>query len=116
MYCVCRWRSGFCSAVSPPIHIFAGENVCIHAITPTHASAAFASRHSRRIDSALVTPGVWTTRDRDRLRAVERGGDLASVLVHLGERRPPVQLLAAGDEPDLELAERLPDGNACGHV
>jgi hypothetical protein len=30
-----RWSSGFCRTVSPAIHILAGENVCIQAMTPT---------------------------------------------------------------------------------
>ena len=33
------------------IHIRAGENVCIQAMTPTHASAAFASWHAVAIAS-----------------------------------------------------------------
>ena len=37
--CVCRWSSGLPRAWSPPIHIFAGENVCIHAITPMQRSS-----------------------------------------------------------------------------
>ena len=56
--CVWRWRSGFCSDASPAIHIFAGENVCIQATTPTQASAAFASRQTSRIDSAFLTTGL----------------------------------------------------------
>ena len=32
--CVCRWANGLCSAVSPLIHIFDGENVCIQRIRP----------------------------------------------------------------------------------
>ena len=60
--CVWRWRSGCCSALSPGIHIFAGEKVCIHAITPTHDSAAFASSATRRIASGLVATSRHTTR------------------------------------------------------
>ena len=93
------------SAVSPPIHIFAGEKVCIHAIRPTQPSAAFASRHSRRIESALVITGVWTTRTGIALVPAQRGGDLAGVLGHPGERLRAVHLLAPGDEPDLEPVE-----------
>ena len=52
--CVCRCRSGLRSAVKPAIHIFAGENVCIHATTPTHVVVAFASRMIARIASGLV--------------------------------------------------------------
>ena len=59
---VWRWRSGFWRAVSPAIHIRAGENVCIQTTSPTHASAVFASRQSARIASGVVTTGLWTTR------------------------------------------------------
>ena len=60
--CVCRWRIGLRSADSPAIHIFAGENVCIQITSPTHESAAFASRQTRRIDSGDRT----TPRSRTR--------------------------------------------------
>ena len=64
--CVCRCSSGFRSAASPAIHIFAGENVCIHATTPTHVVAAFASRITARIASGLVaTP--FSRRGREPL-------------------------------------------------
>src|SRR6185295_7184784 len=58
---VCRWRNGFCRAPRPAIHILAGENVCIQVMRPTHASSAFASRHSRRISSGPVSTGLTTT-------------------------------------------------------
>ncbi len=60
--CVCRCSSGLPSASRPPIHIFAGENVCIHAIRPMHASSALASRHSRLMAAASVSTGCHTTR------------------------------------------------------
>ncbi len=60
--CVCRCSSGLRSASSPAIHIFAGENVCIHAISPMHASSAVASRHSRLMADASVSTGFHTTR------------------------------------------------------
>ena len=52
--CVWRCSSGLRSALRPPIHIRAGENVCIHAITPTHSSSALASANTRRMASASV--------------------------------------------------------------
>ena len=58
---VCRCRNGFCSASRPWIHIFAGEKVCIHPTSPTHASSAFASSTTRRIASAVVSTGFQTT-------------------------------------------------------
>src|ERR1035437_7871886 len=60
--CVWRWSSGFCSAARPAIHIFAGEKVCIHAITPMHVSAAFASSAVRRIEPGLAATSLCTTR------------------------------------------------------
>ena len=60
---VCRCSSGFCRADRPPIHIFAGENVCIQVMTPTQSSSAFASRHARRMASGVVSTGrpvTWT--------------------------------------------------------
>ena len=44
------------------IHIFAGLNVCIHAITPTHASSLSASSSARRIAAVSVSTGLLTTR------------------------------------------------------
>ena len=104
-YCVCRWRSGRCRAVSPPIHILAGENVCIQAMTPTQAGFALASRNSARIPSASVTTGFGDDPDRDRRRRVEGRGDLGGVRRHGLERLRPVEVLAAGDEPDLVRPE-----------
>ena len=52
--CVCRCSNGFCKAFSPAIHIFAGENVCIQAMTPRQVSSPFASSITRRIESASV--------------------------------------------------------------
>ncbi len=60
--CVCRCSSGVRSASRPAIHIFAGEKVCIHAITPIQASSALASRQIRRIESASVSTSFQTIR------------------------------------------------------
>ena len=62
--------------------------MCIHAIRPTQPRAAFASRQSRRIDSALVITGVVHDPDRDGLRRVQRGGHLPGVLVDRGAAPP----------------------------
>ena len=40
---VWKCSSGLRSESSPVIHIFAGENVCIQAITPTQSGSALAS-------------------------------------------------------------------------
>src|SRR5512132_1491961 len=61
LYCVCRCRKGFFSNVRPAIHILAGENVCIHVISPTQFLLELASRHSSRIDSGVVKTGLNTT-------------------------------------------------------
>ena len=44
--CVCRCTIGRRRALRPAIHILAGENVCIHAISPTHFGDADASSQS----------------------------------------------------------------------
>ena len=49
--CVCRCSSGLSRALSPAIHIFAGLNVCIHAMRPITRSSAFASSMVLRIAS-----------------------------------------------------------------
>ena len=59
---VCRCSSGFCSASRPPIHIFAGEKVCIQAMTPTHHGALFASSIWRWMEAASSSTGFHTTR------------------------------------------------------
>jgi hypothetical protein len=60
--CVCKCSSGFCRILSPPIHIFAGENVCIQAMMPAQFGAALASSISSRIDSAEVITDLNTIR------------------------------------------------------
>ena len=63
---MCRCRKGFCSAVSPPIHIFAGEKVCIQAMRPTQFCATFASVSSASISSGVFTTGLNTSRHGTR--------------------------------------------------
>src|SRR5699024_7849027 len=58
--CVCRCSSGVRRASRPWIHIFAGEKVCIHAMTPTQAGSAFAARAVSRIASRSVSTGFQT--------------------------------------------------------
>ena len=60
LYCVWRWTSGLRRSVSPPIHILAGEKVCIHATTPMHDGLASASCRTAAIASAVVTTGLAT--------------------------------------------------------
>ena len=58
---VCRWSIGLRSSSRPWIHIFAGENVCIQAITPKQRSSPLASRQARRIAGELVSTGFQTS-------------------------------------------------------
>ncbi len=50
---VCRCSSGLRSASRPVIHILAGENVCIQAITPRQAGSALAASMTCRIAAAV---------------------------------------------------------------
>ena len=52
---------GFMSACRPRIHIFAGENVCIHTITPTQSGSADAFMQTENISSAFLTTGCHST-------------------------------------------------------
>ncbi len=73
---MCRCSSGFCRTLSPPIHILAGEKVCIHATSPMHFGAAFASSITCRISSGVVSTGLKTTRTGMSASRVEPRGDL----------------------------------------
>ena len=106
--CVCRCSSGFCSAPRPPIHIFAGENVCIQAITPTQRLCGVRLEADLPDRLRALHDGLLHHADRDRRLGVERAGDLARVLVDLAERLLAVQLLAPGQEPDFVRAQRFP--------
>ncbi len=59
--CVCRCASGLRKFFSPLIHIFAGENVCIHATRPTQLGATFASSMICVISCGRVSTGLRTT-------------------------------------------------------
>src|SRR5215831_1494383 len=61
LYWVCRWSRGFCRTLKPPIHIRAGENVCIQVINPIQFLALLASRKRSLILSAEVSTGLKTT-------------------------------------------------------
>jgi hypothetical protein len=74
---VWRWTKGLRSAVSPAIHILAGEKVCIHRTSPTQAGEMLASPSSPRTSSGVLTTGFSTTRqgtrgDRSRVAAIVR--------------------------------------------
>ena len=57
--------------------------------------------------SGDLTTGLRTTRSGIAEARVEAGRDPAGVLGDLLQRCLAVQILAAGDEPDLEAGERL---------
>ncbi len=59
--CVCRWASGFWRRVSPPIHILAGEKVCIQVMTPAQSGAALAATHASWMASGPVRTGFHTS-------------------------------------------------------
>jgi hypothetical protein len=58
---VCRCSNGLRSTSSPVIHILAGENVCIQAITPTHDGSLLAACITSRIAAASVSTGRHTS-------------------------------------------------------
>ena len=59
--CVWKCSSGFRSLFSPDIHIFAGEKVCIQAISPAQSGELPASRQTEVMASEVVSTGLKTT-------------------------------------------------------
>ena len=59
--CVWKCISGFLYSCSPRIQDFAGENVCIHVMTPAHSSSAFASLKVFLITAFVISVGFHTT-------------------------------------------------------
>ena len=98
--CVWRWTNGLRSADRPPIHIFAGEKVCIHRMRPAQFASWLASRQSARISSGVVSSALKTTFSGIRFEAPRASGDLLRVGRDLLERAGAVEVLAAGDKPD----------------
>ena len=96
-----QWRN-------PPIHIFAGENVCIHSTTPTHRGSPLASLHTLRISSGPVKTGFITNLIGDATRAIDaRQPACAEFCGHLPQCFGSVQMLAAGQEPKLMSSIRV---------
>ncbi len=95
------------SAWRPAIHIRAGENVCIQAMTPTQASVALASRHVAAIASGEATTGLNTTRTGIAGASSSAAATHAALAATWRSAALAVQVLAAGDEPDFELAQGL---------
>jgi hypothetical protein len=58
---VWRWANGLRSAERPPIHMRDGENVCIHRTSPAHCGDWFASRHTARMASDVVSTDLNTS-------------------------------------------------------
>ena len=95
----------------PAIHILAGEKVCIQAMRPMQFGAASASRRTWAMSSGVVTTGLTTI--RTGTAGGRRGrGDLAGVLRDLAQDVLAVQVLAAGDEPGLEVRQASRPGRA----
>src|SRR5690606_28491379 len=60
LYWVCRWQMGRSRMERPEIHIFAGEKVCIQVNNPMQSGLLFASLHSPKISSGVVTTPLKT--------------------------------------------------------
>ena len=99
---VCRWQSGFFSAVRPLIHIFAGLKVCIQATRPMQADAEFASSMTALISSGVFTTGLKTSLIGSPASAFSALTIAREVGLDLPQRLGTVEVLAAGDEPDFE--------------
>ena len=98
---VCRCSSGLRSASRPEIHIFAGENVCIQVMTPRQAGSSFASPMARRIAAASLRTGFQTTCTGTSAASSRAAATRCGLLGDLLEGLLAVQVLAAGQEPDL---------------
>ena len=81
------------------IHIFAGEKVCIQAISPMQSGSAFAAMIIRWMAPESVSTGCHCHRHRQRAGVVQLVDDGAGLLLHLDEGLRTVQALAAGQEP-----------------
>ncbi len=58
---VCRCRKGLLSRLSPRIHIFDGEKVCIQRMRPPQAGSPLAATQRFAISSDVVTIGLKAT-------------------------------------------------------
>ena len=109
----CAGAAAACrSASRPAIHILAGLNVCIHAITPITGSSAFASSTVRRIASASVRTGFQTMLHRHRRGVGELRGDLPATA------RPPGASVSSPYRcwlPVRNQTSKSSCGGRCGH-
>lgn len=82
-----------------------GEKVCIQVITPMQFRELLASRHSRSIDSLVVTTGLATilagmTDDLERASLMA-----AECCSHGFQRIRPIEMLAPGDKPSFQAGK-----------
>ena len=102
---VCRCSSGLRSASRPEIHIFAGEKVCIQVMTPRQAGSSLASPMALPDRRGVLQHGLPDDLHRHLGGVVQRGGDPLRLRRDLLEGLLAVQVLAAGQEPDLLTVE-----------
>ena len=91
--------------MSPRIHIFEGENVCIQRIRPAQFGSEFASRQSFAISSGVVSSALKTVFSGSLRRIGERAGDLPPMGRDLLKRAGTVEMLRAANEPDFGSGE-----------
>ena len=103
--CVCRWANGFCSDVSPRIHIFAGEKVCIQAMSPMQfgVPVCFPAHLGDRV--GCCEHGLVNDPDREGGGVGQPCRDSSGVLSHSCERLLAIEVLAAGEKPHFEVSE-----------
>ena len=104
---VCRWRTGLRQRLQPG-DPHPGRREGVH--PEDHPDAGLGGVGLEQGPGDLSDDGDHRPGhhpDRDRRGALERGRDHAGVRRDLAQGRLAVQLLAAGDEPDLELAQWL---------
>ncbi len=96
--------------MSPGIHILAGENVCIQAMTPTHPGLALAWRHTSSIASGAAHHRLGDDAHRDVVGVVQTTCYRSRVVGDLLEHLFAVKALASGQEPHLEAVKRFHTG------
>ncbi len=103
--CVCRCASGFCSASSPGDPHLRGLNVCIHATRPITPVVGVGLQCGALDGRGIRQHRLPDDPDRNLGRLVEQPRDLLRLRRDLRERLGTVEVLAAGEEPDLVAVE-----------
>ena len=103
--CVWRWTSGLRRSVSPAIHILAGEKVCIQAMTPMQSGAGVRVAEHPRDRLGVETTGFATTRTGTAAGSSRQAAMTRACSADPVEDRLAVEMLAPGDEPDLEVLQ-----------